>query len=476
MENKQQFKFDFNKTSTENKLQTALKNGDFTVFFEINSPEKDCNFSTVLSRWKPFIEAVEKIEGINTGLVFTDKKIYKECYETVNFASELCGSDRDRHIIFLSGRSLPKDGISEAIDAILASGFSNIVAVSGDSLAGETYRETQKMEYAESIQMLKILQTKYKNSSLYYGSVVNPFKYTPSTLYSQYFKLIKKINLGSGYIIAQTGWDLLKFQELRWYLERRGFFEPTIARLLFLNPENMEEIVSGKNRGIHISPDFLSILKKESKFGLTQFMSAQLRRLQFLIAGLKFLGYSGVVIAGIEKATEVNVVGNRILEVLKEFNSFKDWREGYLSYLGRAEMAPYPYRFFLYKNLFEGAYSEIAEEKTVDIPNCSRTEKIKYQISDMLLRKSGSNMKITNFLFKKLIAGCSLCKLDKCSLSGLYYVCPMKCPKKMLNGPCGGSKANGNCEITNKECIHSRIFRLANWRKTISEIEEKYIF
>jgi hypothetical protein len=37
---------------------------------------------------------------------------------------------------------------------------------------------------------------------------------------------------------------------------------------------------------------------------------------------------------------------------------------------------------------------------------------------------------------------CGDCVLSKTGMS-----CPMNCPKAMRNGPCGGVRANGNCEV-----------------------------
>ena len=32
--------------------------------------------------------------------------------------------------------------------------------------------------------------------------------------------------------------------------------------------------------------------------------------------------------------------------------------------------------------------------------------------------------------------------------------CPMNCPKQLRNGPCGGVRANGNCEVKpNMPCV-----------------------
>jgi len=35
----------------------------------------------------------------------------------------------------------------------------------------------------------------------------------------------------------------------------------------------------------------------------------------------------------------------------------------------------------------------------------------------------------------------------QCTLSETGMACPMNCPKSLRNGPCGGVRANGNCEI-----------------------------
>jgi methylene-tetrahydrofolate reductase-like protein len=46
---------------------------------------------------------------------------------------------------------------------------------------------------------------------------------------------------------------------------------------------------------------------------------------------------------------------------------------------------------------------------------------------------------------KGALFDCRMC--GQCALSSTGMSCPMNCPKGLRNGPCGGVRANGNCEV-----------------------------
>ena len=46
---------------------------------------------------------------------------------------------------------------------------------------------------------------------------------------------------------------------------------------------------------------------------------------------------------------------------------------------------------------------------------------------------------------KGLLFDCQMC--GQCALSDTGMSCPMNCPKQMRNGPCGGVRADGHCEV-----------------------------
>ena len=46
---------------------------------------------------------------------------------------------------------------------------------------------------------------------------------------------------------------------------------------------------------------------------------------------------------------------------------------------------------------------------------------------------------------KGLLFDCQMC--GQCVLSSTGMSCPMNCPKNLRNGPCGGVRENGHCEV-----------------------------
>lgn len=52
---------------------------------------------------------------------------------------------------------------------------------------------------------------------------------------------------------------------------------------------------------------------------------------------------------------------------------------------------------------------------------------------------------VTEKAVKGFLFDCQMC--GQCALSATGMSCPMNCPKTLRNGPCGGVRSNGNCEI-----------------------------
>jgi hypothetical protein len=66
---------------------------------------------------------------------------------------------------------------------------------------------------------------------------------------------------------------------------------------------------------------------------------------------------------------------------------------------------------------------------------------------------------------KRWIFDCQMC--GQCVLHSTGMTCPMTCPKNLRNGPCGGVRANGYCEVVpDIPCIWVQAFDRSQQLKT----------
>jgi len=73
--------------------------------------------------------------------------------------------------------------------------------------------------------------------------------------------------------------------------------------------------------------------------------------------------------------------------------------------------------------------------------------------------------KVKGFLFD-----CKMC--GQCALSHTGMSCPMNCPKEIRNGPCGGVRANGNCEVKpDMKCVWVEAYEGASRMKGGDKIQ-----
>ncbi len=74
---------------------------------------------------------------------------------------------------------------------------------------------------------------------------------------------------------------------------------------------------------------------------------------------------------------------------------------------------------------------------------------------------------------KKIVFGCRMC--GQCILHETGLTCPMGCPKTLRNGPCGGVRMNGHCEVVPEMmCVWVKAERRSRWlpwRRTIVRIQ-----
>ena len=72
---------------------------------------------------------------------------------------------------------------------------------------------------------------------------------------------------------------------------------------------------------------------------------------------------------------------------------------------------------------------------------------------------------------KGTLFDCRMC--GDCSLSTTGLSCPMNCPKALRNGPCGGVRGNGNCEVyPEMPCVWVKAYEGSLAMKTGARIAE----
>jgi hypothetical protein len=84
------------------------------------------------------------------------------------------------------------------------------------------------------------------------------------------------------------------------------------------------------------------------------------------------------------------------------------------------------------------------------------TERLFRRLAPWLARlgyhRVGPPLAVLDKLGKRPIFGCQMC--GQCTLQSTGMTCPMTCPKLIRNGPCGGVRAGGFCEVyPDRQCI-----------------------
>ena len=74
-------------------------------------------------------------------------------------------------------------------------------------------------------------------------------------------------------------------------------------------------------------------------------------------------------------------------------------------------------------------------------------------------------------IVKGFLFDCQMC--GNCVLSSTGMACPMNCPKTLRNGPCGGVRENGNCEVKPEmKCVWVEAWSGSAKMKNNLEIQE----
>jgi len=211
---------------------------------------------------------------------------------------------------------------------------------------------------------------------------------------------------------------------------------------------------------------------------------ARIDRAAKQVAMLEGLGYSGAHIEGLNLKTA------DVKEILSKADAYApDWE----SYIGEFDSSPAK-PFYLFSSGGEaGGRKEAAglvftktRRKRIFSPVFWLTRVLHYTIFEpgtpgsklmnrltRIIERNKPAYALFSFLeraAKRALFDCRQC--DDCALFELFYVCPVsKCPKGMRQGPCGGSRVDGSCEVhAENMCIWDTIYKRAKSRKQCEKL------
>ncbi|OQX14732.1 MAG: hypothetical protein BWK76_14240 [Desulfobulbaceae bacterium A2] len=360
-------------------------------------------------------------------------------------------------------------------------GFHSLLVMGGD-YPGRGYHGQAKpvfdMDSVQTLQLFRDLeQGRYRSGSgiqqelqalsFFRGCVVSPFKIGQAEQVWQYGKLLRKIRAGAQFIVTQLGYDLRKFDELLQFLRQTDRDIPVLANVFIPTLPVARLMSRGQVPGIVFPPVLLRAMEDEAQSGRAD--EHRLRRAALMIASLKNMGYAGVHLGG--NGLDFDKVA-QVMDMAEAMDG--DWRE-----LAREAHFPLPGTFYLYEDDASGGNGPRPRPlRSTRGPGAAWH--FNHALHTLLFtedtplgrgfgrlcRHAFGRPRLTRLLIllelcsKVPLFGCRLC--GDCTLSESAYLCPQSdCPKKLLNGPCGGSR-EGRCEVhPERPCIWVRVYERA---------------
>ena len=282
------------------------------------------------------------------------------------------------------------------------------------------------------------------------GCVVSPFKITEAEQIFQYAKLLTKVAAGAHFVISQLGFDMKKFEELILFSRQNNLCVPLIASVFIPGIKVAEMMVQGKVPGI-VFPESLLNRMRQEKTAQDKGEEARLLRGAKMVAVLKHMGYAGVHLGG------NNLDFSKIAFLLDEADSYA--RTTDLEELRQEVDFPAPASWYLFPKSgrqLDRPRSSIAAPALYHInqqihDSAFKPEGLLFPLARAISLRADPHRVMRRLyttcerLVKTILFRCRMC--GDCTLAESNYLCPQSgCPKKMINGPCGGS-LHGFCEV-----------------------------
>jgi methylenetetrahydrofolate reductase (NADPH) len=375
--------------------------------------------------------------------------------------THITGKDGNR--AFLEGR----------LHALARVGAPNVLALTGDAQKEGFQGQAKPVYDLDSVLLLQLIETlraglRYAVGSrtvettpfdFHAGAVVNPFKVREPDLMMQLYKMELKIAAGARFLITQVGFNIRKLFELRQYMLRENLGHiPVLANVYVPTATIARMMQSGELAGCVVSDTLVGRLEKEKK-------PQRLERAALMVAAARGLGFAGAHVGGF------GLTHRDFLTILERAAAIGGAWRGRMDEL----VFEYPGEFYLLPE-GEGGLSdgegEYGAGKTR--PRGSFRQKLSAFAHRVVIAPGSpgarfftpridspfwSTLLEVSSLYRKAALGCASC--GDCVQDHLNYAgCTMHwCYKELRNGPCGGSRTNGNCEARSElPCIWNLVY------------------
>ncbi|MBI3945892.1 MAG: methylenetetrahydrofolate reductase C-terminal domain-containing protein [Armatimonadetes bacterium] len=305
------------------------------------------------------------------------------------------------------------------------------------------------------------------------GAVVNPYKQREPDQMMQLYKLELKIASGARYVLTQLGFNLRKLYELKQYLRREGLGQvPIIPSVYVPTATSARRMDEGLVAGCVVPEALLRALQSEEK-------PERLERAALMVAAIRDLGFAGAHIGGhglshadimriIDRARGIGTgwrarLDELILATPGEYYIFPQGPDGFSDDTQPYRVGSEPGS----PGLLQRACILVNRLMIADGSPGARffAERLKPANGRAWQRGFWHDILAAADLFKKDAFGCVQC--GDCTADHLGYTrCSQgDCCKETRNGPCGGSRPDGTCEVNpERPCVWNLAYQAARAR------------
>jgi methylenetetrahydrofolate reductase (NADPH) len=394
-------------------------------------------------------------------------------------------------IIHLACKDWNRNALQSRAWKLASEGFHNILALSGDAPIRGYKGVAASVFDIDSVGLLRMYtdmnagtvihgrtEDVVERTRFFMGAVVTNHKRNENEVVPQLLKLRKKVENGARFIINQIGYNARKDAELLRWVAREDVDVSVLANVFVLSRAAARVFHSGRVPGVTVSDELLQVVQRQSASadkGRAFFLDLAARQ----VAIARGLGFRGAYLGGHLEATDYLT----ILDAARAYES--DWRE-----LAREIQYDLPGEWYMYgrddetglasAELDRGYAASLAKRRR------GRGAPLRYRLSRAMHGAAfapeaplagagravyerverapaivGKTLHMAEQAAKVPMFGCRDC--GDCSLPDTAYLCPeSQCAKNQRNGPCGGTREDSKCEVTDKTCIWSLAYdRLA---------------